>query len=189
MTAATTDQPTRRRFTVAEYHRMVEVGLLHPKDKVELINGEILHMSPIGPRHHGIVSRLNHHFSTLHSQVVVFIQGPVRLDDHGEPEPDVTLLKPRADFHDTELPRSEDVLLLIEVSDSSLTFDLSVKLSYYASHGICEVWIIDVSRRIVHVCRTPVGDSYQDVTQAQGNDEIAPQAFPDFKATVRDMIG
>lgn len=189
MTAATTRQPTRRRFTVGEYHRLAEAGVLQANDKVELINGEILQMSPTGSNHSGIINHLVRHFGKLGELAVLSVQNPIRIEDHGEPEPDIALLKPRIDLYKGSTPEPKDVLLLIEVADTTLAFDLNVKRSYYATYGIHELWIVDVVREVIHVCHAPSRDTYQKVTEVKGNDELAPQAFPDFKASVHGMIG
>lgn len=189
MTASPMTIPERRRFTVQEYHRMVEVGLLRADERVELIAGEIIHTSPIGHRHAPIVNRLVAHFQTLVPRVVLSVQNPVSLDEQGEPEPDITLLKPHSDFYESALPRPDDVLLMIEVGDNTLTYDLNTKRNYYAEHGITELWVVDALRRIIHVCREPRDGEYRDVQQVHGEAVLSPQAFTDFVATVREMIG
>jgi len=189
MSALTTDIPQRRRFTVDEYHRLQEVGILRECDRTELINGEIIHMSPIGRRHAAVVARLDRHHQKLGERVFVWVQNPVVLDSHGEPEPDLALLRPRTDDYEERKPEPVDVHLMIEVGDSSLTYELNTKRRYYAEHGIPETWIVDAIRKVIHVCRDPRDGEYRDVQQVHGEAVLSPQAFTDFVATVREMIG
>ena len=136
---------TRRRITVAEYHRMGEVGILGERDRVELIGGELVAMPPIGSYHTGTVNKLNH--SLVHAvgeRAIVAVQIPVRLDDVSEPEPDFALLKPRLDFYQDSPAQPADVLLLIEVADTSLSYGRAVKRALYARHAIPEFWIVDL---------------------------------------------
>jgi Uma2 family endonuclease len=134
----------RHRFDVTEYHRMAEAGILSEDDRVELVGGEIVEMSPIGSAHQAVVDRLNRLLTGFAGQdYIVRPQGPVRLDEHNEPQPDLALLKVREDFYEREHPGPGDALLLIEVSENSLEYDRNVKLSLYAGFGIPEVWIVD----------------------------------------------
>lgn len=152
--------PARHLISVEAFHRMGETGILGPADRVELIDGEIIDMSPIGALHAAIVDLLARHFGRS-AQASVFIrcQNPLRLDGLSEPEPDIAILKPRADFYTTGHPSPADVLLVIEVADSSLAYDLGVKVPLYARHGIPEVWVIDATTRQTRVFREPVGRS------------------------------
>jgi Uma2 family endonuclease len=137
--------PQRHRITVDEYHRMAEVGLLAPDARVELIEGEIIDMAPIGKEHTSIVDQLTRLFiRAVGDSAIVRVQGSVRLSQMSEPEPDVVLLKPRTDFYRNEYASGADTLLVIEVSDSSLRYDRDVKVPFYARHGVPEVWIVDV---------------------------------------------
>jgi Uma2 family endonuclease len=138
---------------------MGETGILGPRDRVELIDGEIIDMSPIGVLHAAIVARLASHFSQRLGPIgVVWCQNPLRLDDISEPEPDIAILRPRADFYMTAHPGAADVLLVIEVADTSLAYDLGTKVPLYARHGIPEVWVIDAATRHTRVFRRPVGN-------------------------------
>jgi Uma2 family endonuclease len=137
---------------------MGETGILGPQDRVELIDGEIIDMSPIGVLHAAIVARLASYFSQrLGPMGIVWCQNPLRLDDISEPEPDIAILRPRADFYMTAHPGAADVLLAIEVADTSLAYDLGTKVPLYARHGIPEVWVIDAATRQTRVFRRPVG--------------------------------
>ena len=151
--------PSRHLISVDAFHRMGETGILGPQDRVELIDGEIIDMSPIGVLHAAIVARLASHFSQrLGPMGVVWCQNPLRLDDISEPEPDIAILRPRADFYMTAHPGAADVLLVIEVADTSLAYDLGTKVPLYARHGIPEVWVIDAATRHTRVFRRPVGN-------------------------------
>ena len=150
--------PARHLISVEAFHRMGETGILGPADRVELIDGEIIDRSPIGALHAAIVDLLARHFGRS-AQASVFIrcQNPLRLDGLSEPEPDIAILKPRADFYTTGHPGPADALLVIEVADSSLAYDLGIKVPLYARHGIPEVWVIDATTRQTRVFREPVG--------------------------------
>jgi Uma2 family endonuclease len=150
--------PTRHLISVDAFHRMGEAGILGPGDRVELIDGEIIDMSPIGVLHAALVDALVRHFGRQAGQAVVIrCQNPLRLDDLSEPEPDIAILRPRADFYTTSHPGPADVLLVIEVSDTSLAYDLGTKVPLYARHGIPEVWVIDAATRQTRVFRDPAG--------------------------------
>lgn len=160
--------PTRHLISVEAFHRMGETGILGPADRVELIDGEIIDGSPIGALHAAIVELLARHFARS-AQASVFIrcQNPLRLDDISEPEPDIAILKPRADFYTTGHPGPADVLLVVEVADSSLAYDLGVKVPLYARHGIPEVWVIDAMTRRTRLFRKPLGS--RDAGEAAGS--------------------
>ena len=150
--------PSRHLISVDAFHRMGETGILGPQDRVELIDGEIIDMSPIGVLHAAIVDMLARHFGRRTGEsVFVRCQNPLRLDDISEPEPDIAILRPRADFYMTAHPGASDVLLVIEVADTSLAYDLGTKVPLYARHGIPEVWVIDAATRQTRVFRRPVG--------------------------------
>ncbi|HEX3246290.1 MAG TPA: Uma2 family endonuclease [Chloroflexota bacterium] len=182
--------PTKRQFTVTEYRRIADAGVFTPDDRVELLEGEIIEMPPIGSRHAACVDRLNRLFSRLAGgDVVVRIQNPLLLSDRSEPLPDVQLLSGSPERYVEEHPRPADVLLLVEVSDTSLQFDRVVKLPAYAAAGIQEVWIVDLAAAQVEVYRDPLPDGYQSRTLASGEDQLTPQALPSFTASVRQIIG
>jgi Uma2 family endonuclease len=147
---------TKYRFNVKEYYRMAETGVLRPDARVELLNGQIIDMSPSGPFHGGVTKRLNRFFTNLgKNRWLVAVQDPVQLDEHSEPEPDLMLLKPAGDDYTTQHPRPEDVYLLIEVADTSLATDRDEKLPLYGRAGIAEVWIVNLIRQAVEVYREP----------------------------------
>ena len=181
---------TTRRFTVDEYHRMGAAGIFREDDRVELLDGAIVEMSPIGPRHASCVDRINRLLSQrAGDRAIVRVQNPAVLDQHGEPQPDVVLARPRADWYAAAHPRPDDVLLLIEVSDTSTDYDRGRKVPAYARSGIPEVWLVDVGARRIEVYRDPRRDGYVDVRIAQPGDRITPQALPDVSLAVSDILG
>lgn len=163
---------TRRPITVTEYHRMGEAGILGERDHVELIEGELVAMSPIGSYHAGTVTQLNQSLArAVGERALVSVRCPVRLDEFSEPEPDLALLKPRPDSYRDSHPGPADVLLLIEVADSSLNHDRVVKRALYARHAIPELWIVDLTAGEVEACRNPKPDGYA-TTQRAGRDGV-----------------
>ncbi len=161
---ASTDLVQKHRLSVTDYRRMGEAGILREDARVELIEGEIIDMSPIGSTHSGTLKRLIQLFHLAVGQsAVLSIQDPIVLGTHCEPQPDLALLRPRADVYTSSHPRPEDVLLLVEVCESSLRYDREIKLPLYARHGIPEVWLVDVDQQRLSLFRTPLGDVYQDV--------------------------
>src|SRR6266849_3842034 len=179
------------RFTVDEYHRMGEVGIFSEDDRVELLAGEIVEMSPIGPLHAGTVSRLNALFtSRLGTEVIVRVQNPLLLrTEDSEPQPDVVLLRPRPDFYTRSHPEVQDVYLVIEVADTSVAADRAVKFPIYARAGVPEAWLLDMSMQRLEVHRQPTPDGYQDVGFLHRGESIAPQAFPQLVLAVDALLG
>jgi Uma2 family endonuclease len=174
MSIASESWVTRHRITVEEYYRMAEVGLLAPDARVELIEGEIIDMAPIGSRHAATVNTLARLLNeAVGAQAIVSIQAPIRLDPRNEPQPDLALLRPRPDRYSASHPAAADVLLVIEVSDTTLRYDRGVKVPLYARHGIPEVWIVDLENGLLHFFRSPAGDAYADVSTAE-----RPRATP-----------
>jgi len=153
--------PRPHRLTVDEYYRMAEVGLLAPDARVELIEGAIIDMAPIGERHIAAIMHLTHRLvEAVGKQALISVQGAVRLGIHNQPQPDFAVLRPSADAYRQHVPAPADVLLLIEVSDSTLTFDRGAKAALYARHGIAEYWVVDVERSVLHVFREPNDGRY-----------------------------
>jgi Uma2 family endonuclease len=180
----------RRRFTVDDYYRMAEVGILTEDDRVELLDGEIVEMSPIGSDHGGHVKRLTALFtSRLGARVIVSVQDPVRLSRHSEPQPDVVLLRPRDDFYARSHPRPEDVLLLVEVADTSVDTDRRIKMPLYARAGIGEVWLLDLPAERVEIYREPAATGYRETRTLARGQGLSPQAFPDLALVVEDLLG
>lgn len=179
----------KHRFSVQDYYRMAETGVLKPDARVELLNGEIIDMSPIGPLHGGVTNYLNDVFSKAsRGRWLTTVQNPVRLDEHSEPQPDLMLLKPAADYYRNRHPRPEDVLLLIEVSDATLKFDREAKLPAYGRAGIGEVWIVNLTDRTVEVYREPHFTGYDSKSVLRTGEEAAPGVFPDLKINVEDLL-
>ena len=173
---------TRHRLTVADYYRMGEAGIFAPEARVELIEGEIIDMAPIGTRHGSAVKRLNALFvAAVGSRAVVSVQDPLRLSELSEPEPDLMLLKPRADFYADAHPTAADVLLLVEVADTSARYDREIKLPLYARHGVREVWIVDLEARLLRICRLPAGEAYAEVTTSATPARTPIAALPDVE--------
>jgi Uma2 family endonuclease len=180
----------KRRFTVDEYYQMVPAGILKPDDRVELIEGEIVAMSPINPPHAGHVNQIsNLLMARLAGRVVIATQNPVRLGQHSEPQPDVALLEPRSDFYARGHPTSDDVLLVIEVSDSTVDYDRDVKAPLYARSGIREMWLVNLNAGQVEVYRQPGTGGYAERLTLERGAEIAPAAFPDVSVPVDDLLG
>jgi len=179
----------RRLFTREEYHRMAEVGILKPRDRVELIKGEIIEMSPIGRRHVAFVDNLTHLMVTrLAGRARVSVQNPVVLAADTEPQPDLSILRPRAVPYKDRQAHAEDVVLVIEVAESSLYYDRSTKLRLYAAAGIAEYWVVDCAAESIDVYRTPEAGGYRDVRRVTGVATIALQAFPDVSLTIGEIF-
>lgn len=154
-------QIQRHLFSVSDYHKMGEAGIL-PERGVELINGEIITMSPIGSKHNATVNKLNRLLSKmLDEQIIIQAQGPFIANDLSEPEPDIVLLNYRDDFYENELPHGADIQLIIEVSDTPFTYDTKVKLPLYAESGVPEYWVFDLNKLQVHTYWDVQGDAYQ----------------------------
>ena len=157
----------RHRITVDEYYRMAEVGLLAENARVELIEGEIIDMAPIGSRHAAAVRRLTELLQrAAGDRATVSVQAPVRLNRASEPQPDVAVLKRRNDFYAERHPAPGDVLLIIEVSDTTLRYDLEVKVPLYARHGVPEVWVVDLKGGRLHFFRSPEEGKYKQVSSS-----------------------
>jgi len=181
---------TTRRFTVDEYHRMGRAGVFHEDDRVELLEGQIVEMSPIGPAHAGCVAALTGLLSRGgHERVVVWVQNPVDLGERSEPQPDVALLAPRADAYRTAHPRAQDMLLVIEVADTSLEHDRDGKVPLYAAAGVPEVWLVNLTDDSVTVYRDPVGGRYATVRTARRGETVASLRVPSATLRVEDILG
>lgn len=180
----------KKRFSVGDFHRMVEAGILSTEERVELIDGEILEMSPIGHWHRVRVTRANTLFvRAFGERAVVSCQGSIELSEWSEPQPDFVIFKPRSDFYAGKRWTPEDVLLMMEVADTSLRYDLNVKVPLYARARIPEFWIQDAKRDILRVYRDPAGGNYADAFELQRSDVIAPIAFPDIAFSVDYLFG
>ena len=177
---------SRYRFTVHDYHQMAAVGILDEDDRVELIDGEIVELPPIGGPHITAVNRLTELFvMALHGRAIVQVQNPIRLSEYAEPQPDLSLVRPGA-MHYPAWP--ENVLLVVEVAQASLRYDRRVKMPLYAQAGIPETWLLDVVGRRMFVHRDPAPDGYRTVLTVRGDQPISPLAFPDLVLTVDQLL-
>ncbi|MFZ2899345.1 MAG: Uma2 family endonuclease [Saprospiraceae bacterium] len=179
---------SKRLFTAAEYFRMGEVGILQ-ETGIELINGEIVEMSPIGSKHARVVKLLNHFLSKLLAdRCIISIQDPIIVNDHSAPEPDVAILKYKPDFYALEHPHAEDILLLIEVADSSLEYDRSVKRPLYAQSGIPEYWLVNLEKDEIEAFWEPAGDHYKFRELLRAGDTLQSRTI-DLKLEVNQLLG
>jgi Uma2 family endonuclease len=172
-----------------KYRRVAEVGILAPTERVELIRGEIVQMSPPGRRHVALVNNLNHLLdSRLAGRAIVSAQNPVALTEDTEPQPELAVLRRRAVPYKEREPYAEDVVLLIEVADASLRYDRSTKLGLYAAAGIPESWVADCATESVEAHREPGPDGYREAIRVSGEGTIAVAAFPDVVLALRDIF-
>lgn len=173
------------RWTVDEYYRMAEVGLLAPFDRTELIDGELLDMAPIGCKHAHWVDRFVAVFARQSSDCLVRAQNPIRLDRYNEPQPDIALVRKKS-YLETH-PISADVYLLVEIADCTLRFDREVKIPLYASHLIPEVWLFDVNAIELTIYRDPVAGQYQTRHTPRGSEPFAPLALPQMRVSLTEI--
>jgi len=182
-------RPLKGPFTVDTYQRLGELGILGEDDRVELIGGQVVEMSPIGDRHASCVRRLIRLFARhLLDLAVIDVQNPVVLGERDAPQPDVTLLKPRTDAYPHH-PRAEDILLVIEVADTTLAYDRDIKLPLYARVGIPEAWLVDLESDRIQVCREPAGGQYTSVRAVSRGNTITPLRFPNMTVSADDVLG
>ena len=178
---------SRHVWSVESYHQLAGAGLLNETDRIELIEGELLDMAPIGSKHSNWVDRLAEEFVLqAKRRYRVSIQNPVILGDRNEPQPDVMLLKPGNYMN--ALPTAKDVLLIVEVSDTTLDYDRDVKLGLYARHNIPEVWLLDVSRNELLVHREPVEGLYRLMRRLSANDAACPEAVPEITLRLSELL-
>jgi Uma2 family endonuclease len=180
----------RHRFTVEQYERMGEAGIFSEDDRVELIEGEIVEMTPIGSRHAGAVNRLIELLtSTVGRRATVAAQNPIRIGGHSEPQPDLVLLRRREDFYAARHPEPADVLLVIEVADTPAGFDRRVKLPLYARAGIVEAWVLDLDGPALEVHRSPAAEGYRDVRRPRRGEAVTLAGLPDLSVAVDAVLG
>ena len=184
-------EPARHRVDVHAYHRMAEAGILGEDDRIELVEGDLIDMAPIGQDHAAAVCALTEALViALDRRAIVSPQNPVRLDPSSEPQPDLAILKRRADFYRSgERAGPGDVLLLVEVADSSLRFDHEVKLPLYARAGIPEVWIVDLKARVLEAYRRPERGVYAEASTHGPADSVALHAAPDAVISLHTVFG
>ncbi len=168
---------------------MVQAGILREDDRVELLEGEILEMAPIGSRHAACVARLTALFARGQAKGIVWVQNPIHLSERSEPQPDLALLRPRPDFYAQAHPGPGDIFLVVEVAETSVEVDRDVKVPLYARAGIPEVWLVDLAGGCVQVFQEPTPQGYQEVRLVRRGDSLAPQVFPDCRLAAQDFLG
>lgn len=170
---------TKRRFTADEYQQMGRAGILSQDDRVELMDGEVVTLTPIGPRHNAAVNRANRAItSAAGDKAIVQVQGSVRLDLFHEPEPDIVLLKPREDFYASRLPEPADMLLVVEIAESSIEYDRDVKAGVYAAAGVSEYWLADLGSDSVGCYTDANAGVYRTFRECRRGQSIAPRLMP-----------
>ena len=180
---------SRRLFTVEDYHEMAHSGILKEDDRVELLDGEIVEMSPIGSRHAACVKRLTKILERqLGDAAILSVQDPIHLGPRSEPQPDLALLKPRADFYAQAHPGPKDVLLIIEVAETLAESDRKLKLPLYAKAGIAEVWIWDLTSKQVEAYLQPAGKKYLVVETYNEKQALAPHLLPKLKVDLKEVF-
>lgn len=181
--------PTRTRISVVRYQQMVAAGVLSKRDRIELIDGEMIDMAPIGLKHAALTARLNKWFVlAVGDTAIVSPGGPVNLGDFSEPQPDLMLLRPRADYYAAKIPEAADVMLLVEISDSTLAYDQGTKRALYARHGVAEYWVVDVAGKRIQVNRQPGANAYALLQECTGADRVAPQSLPTMQLIVQELF-
>jgi len=181
--------PTKHRFSVEDYYRMGEMGVLAPDAQVELLDGEIFDLPPPSPPHSSVTMRLNRFFGQPPRDCwLVSVRNPVHLDDYSEPRPDVMLLKPLPDFYRTRHPGPTDVFLLIEVAASSLASDRGRKLPAYGRAGISEFWMVNLEDETIEVYREPHLAGYASTTLVRPGEKARPLALPDVAVDVAELL-
>src|SRR5262245_17473788 len=181
--------PVRWRFTVDAYQRLAEVGILTEDDRVELVNGEVVRMSPIGDRHMAAVNRCTRAFSrTAGERALVSVQNPIDLDPYNEPQPDVALLRPRDDDYARGKPGPPDILLVVEVADTSPVYDRQTKLPRYAATGVREAWLLDLVADALEVHREPRPDDYALIRRYRRGERATPEALPDVAFAIEALL-
>lgn len=184
-----TVQIARRPFSVTDYARMRETGILKEDDRVELIDGEVRLMSPIGPLHAAIVNRLTALISQrLGATVILSVQNPIQLHDYSEPQPDLTLLQPRDDFYSHGHPRPDDVVLLIEIADTSIAYDRDEKIPHYADAGIAEAWLIDINNQTIEQYTQPRHGGYRKKLIVAYDELIVAEALPQLQLALEHIF-
>ncbi|HEX5130541.1 MAG TPA: Uma2 family endonuclease [Usitatibacter sp.] len=187
--SAILDHPHKHPISAEEYLRMGEAGVFAPDARLELIDGEIIEMAPIHPPHAGRVKKLAElFFQRAGGRAIVSVQDPVITSLHSVPQPDLALLRPREDYYSRSHPGISDVFLMVEVADTTATFDLETKVPFYARCGVPEVWVVDVNERAIHVFRDAAADGYRSVSVAQVGERVACAALPEVSLEVAELF-
>ena len=169
---------------------MARAGILREDDRVELLDGEILEMTPISSRHAACVNRLTQLFSDqVKKRVIVSVQNPLRLGERSEPQPDLALLRARADFYARTHPGPEDVLLVVEVAETSGPLDREIKVPFYARAGVPAVWLVDLAEDCIEVSQRPTAQGYQEVRRVGRGERLTPHPFPDIELAAEEILG
>lgn len=180
----------KKLFTVDDLYRMADAGIIEYGERVELIEGEIIEMSPIGDRHAQVVNRATMIFARgVGDRAVVAVQNPASMDRYNEPQPDIVLIRPREGFYGTTKPAADDILLMIEVADSTLRKDMKLKLPVYARNGVREVWIVDLKNDVIHLFRQPKDRVYEIAELVHRGGVVRCSAFPDFEIQAGEILG
>ncbi|HEY4688929.1 MAG TPA: Uma2 family endonuclease [Anaerolineae bacterium] len=183
-------QLQRRLLTVEDYHLLIRAGSLGEDDRLELIEGEIIEMSPISPEHAARVKRLNRLFAhLLGKRALISVQDPIQLHAHSEPQPDLALLRLRDDDYAESHPGPNDVLLVVEVAETSASYDRDVKMPLYARAGIPEAWLVSLADQWIEVHQEPSPAGYLSMRKALPGSSVAPQALPDAALAVSEILG
>lgn len=183
-------QIARRHFNIAEYYKMAAAGVFSEDDRVELIEGEIIEMNPIGSRHAACVGRLTKMLERLAGdRAIVWVQNPVQVSDYSEPLPDVALLKRRDDFYAQANPQPSDVLLIIEVADSSVEYDRDIKMTLYARAGIPEVWLVNLPKETVEIYARPLGGEYREIRLVKRGESLSAKSIPNLTVDAGAVLG
>jgi len=181
--------PERTRISVDRYQKMIAANVFTASDRIQLIEGELIDMAPIGPLHVSLTARLTKFFILgVGDAAFVSPGGPVNLGEFSQPQPDLLLLQPRSDDYATQNPAADDVLLAIEISDTTLAFDQGIKRTLYARHGVREYWIIDVQGKRIHVYRDPSTDGYRQARAVSVTESVSPLALPAIQLTVKTLF-
>ena len=176
-----TVQILHKKFTVGQYHQMIESGILTKGDRVELIEGEIIEMSPVGRKHAACVDRLNELLVLkLATKAIIRVQNPILLSNNSQPQPDLAILRRRDDFYRNEHPQVQDIFALIEVSDTTIEYDRNIKIPLYAANGIAEVWIVNLNEQVIEVYSSPTQINYEQVDTFNQQQTLNFQAFPNI---------
>jgi len=182
------DAVHRRKLSLDEFHRIGAAGILSDDDRIELIDGEMIEMAPIGTRHLSKVNRLSRMLNFAVGQdAIVSTQNPIALPPQNEPQPDIALLRPRSDDYEGNLPIASDVLLIIEISDTTLAYDRDVKIPIYARYGIAEVWLFDIQGGSSFVYHDPSPKGYQRILTPKKNETVSPILLPGVKVDLAEV--
>ena len=180
----------RKLFTTTEYHQMIAAGVFDEDDRLELIEGEIVEMSPIGPRHVASVNRLTEVLGEhIRGLAILSVQNPIQLSDFSEPQPDLTLLKRRSDFYALALPTVADVLVAIEVADTTVEKDRGAKIPSYARAGVAESWLVDLFNNRIEIYSRPASGVYQEIRVVLRGQPVVSTAIPQLQLTADDILG